>query len=176
MAVGTVHNGSYSADVEYDPNLLVQDEALISPTINPSSVTLEFWSFGSLYWCRDTFNNCNLEVWIVRGDWDGGSGDDIFVGIADNDWTNTWEWSQTTIDLTPFLPGGPVRIAFRYEGQDGAQVALDDIQLAYEEAPPVVEAIPTVNQWGMAAMIVLLTLGAFLRFRRKRTIYPKQHS
>jgi hypothetical protein len=167
LVAGIPHSGSYAADVLYDENLLEQDELLISPTINPSSATLEFWSFGSLYWCRDTYDNCNLEVWLVRGAW--GGGDDIYVALADDDWTATWEWSQTTIDLTPYLPGGPVRIAFRYTGQNGAQIALDDIQLAYEEAPPATEVVPAVNQWGLAVMILLLTVAALLRFRGKRT-------
>lgn len=165
MNVGTPHSGGYAADVEYD--VLEQDEVLISPTINPVSAALEFYSFGNLYWCRDTYNQCDLEIWLVRGDWDGGAGDDIYLGLADNDWTATWTWSHTSMDLTPFLPGGPVRVAFRYVGRDGAQVALDDIQLGYEPAPPT-EAVPALNHWGVAVMTLLLATSVLLRFRKNK--------
>jgi len=88
---------------------------------------LEFWSFGSLYWCRDTYDNCDLNVWLVRGPW--GGGDDIYLGKADDNWAGTFVWSKSTFNLTPYLPGGPVRIAFQYLGVDGAQIALDDISV-----------------------------------------------
>jgi hypothetical protein len=83
---------------------------------------------GSNYWCRDALDNCDLNVWLVVGDW-GGS-DDIYVYTADSDWTDSFTWSSSTVNLTPFLPAGtPVRIGFQYEGQDGAQVGLDAIHI-----------------------------------------------
>ncbi len=134
MALGTPHTGLHAADVEYDPALVPQDEWLLSPLLPPmSSATLEFWSFGSLYWCRDTYDNCDLEVWIVVGS--PGGGDDVYVGTADSDWTASWVWSHSTYDLTPYLPAVPARIAFRYIGQDGAQIALDDIHLSGAAVP-----------------------------------------
>ena len=121
------HSGSFNAQVLYDENMDDQDEWLVTPEFNLSEGTLSFWSFGSLTWCRDTYDNCDLNVWLVIGDI--GGGDDIFLMTADEDWAVTWEWAQSTIDLAPYLPGGMVRIGFQYAGADGAQIGLDDIVL-----------------------------------------------
>jgi hypothetical protein len=117
----------YAADVKYDPALIPQDEWLLSPAFALSDATLSLWSFGSLYWCRDTYDNCDLNVWLVVGD--VGGGDDVFVGKADDDWSSSYTWSQSAFNLTPLLPGVPVRIGLQYAGLDGAQIALDDIVL-----------------------------------------------
>ena len=121
------HGGTYYACVYYDEDLNEQDEWLLTPEYNLSEGTLSFWSYGSLTWCRDTYDNCDLNVWLVVGD--VGGGDDIFLKKADADWTATWAWSQTTIDLSTYLPGGPVRIGFQYAGADGAEIGLDDVSL-----------------------------------------------
>jgi hypothetical protein len=127
IMVGTPFNGVYSADVEYDPALNQQDEWLLSPELIISEGTLSFWSMGSVYWCRDTYDNCDLNAWIVVGD--VGGGDDILIGKGEDVWPDNWTWAQSTFDLTPLLPGGPVRIGLQYYGLDGAQVGLDDISL-----------------------------------------------
>jgi len=119
------HSGLYDAHVLYDYN---QNEWLLSPEMALSRGTLSFWSYGSVYWCRDTYDNCDLNVWIVVGP-NVGDGDDIYVGTADGDWPDNWTWAQSVFDLTPLLPGGPVRIGFQYLGDDGAEAALDDIVL-----------------------------------------------
>lgn len=118
------HTGSYYAHVEYDYN---QDEWLLTPEMFLSEGTLSFWSFGSLYWCKTTYDNCDLNVWIVVGE--VGGADDILVGKGDDAWTTTWAWAQSTFNLTPLLPGGPVRIGFQYLGDDGTEIGLDDILL-----------------------------------------------
>ena len=126
MTAGTPHSGSYAADVEYDPALAQQDEWLLSPEMVLNSATLSFWSLGSLYWCRDTYDNCDLNIWLVVGD--VGGGDDVYVGQADASWSDSYVWSQSVFDLTPFVPANtPVHIAFQYVGVDGAQIGLDDI-------------------------------------------------
>ena len=122
---GIPHSGDFAANVEYDDKN--QDEWLLSPEMDLTQATLSFWSQGSIYWCRDTYDNCDLKIWIVVGD--VGGGDDIYLGEADGDWPTSWTWAQSTFDLTSFLPGGPVRIGFEYIGNDGAQILLDDILL-----------------------------------------------
>ena len=139
------HSGTYYADIEYDPGMNPQSEWLLSPELTLSSGTLSFWSFGSVYWCRDNFDNCDLEVWLVVGP-TAGDGDDIYVGLADPSWPESWTWAQSTFDLTPLLPGGPVRVGFRYVGEDGAEVALDDIVLDGETGP-VICANPADVPW-----------------------------
>jgi hypothetical protein len=126
--------GTYAADCEYDDLLAYQNEVLLSPEFQASSAQLQFFSFGNLYWCRDTFDNCDLSVWLVIGDW--GGGDDILVHTADEDWVATWQWSLTSVDLTPYLPDGtPVRVALQYEGLDGAQIGLDAISIVEGSVP-----------------------------------------
>jgi hypothetical protein len=125
------YNGIYDASVLYDPALLDQNEVLLSPTFTADSGDVSLWSLGSLYWCRDSYDNCDLEVWFVNGTWDWGGGDDVFLGLADNDWTATWEWSNSVFDFSAYASGNPARIAFRYVGNDGAQIDLDGIDINY---------------------------------------------
>jgi hypothetical protein len=54
QTVGTPYQGAYSADVEYDDQLALQDEVLLTSEFVLESGVLSFWSMGSLYWCRDT--------------------------------------------------------------------------------------------------------------------------
>jgi len=156
LANSTPHTGIYNADVEYDPALVPQDEWLLSPEVTLSSGNLSFWSFGSVYWCRDDYDNCNLEAWLVVGP-TAGDGDDIYVGEADPSWPANWTWAQSAFDLTPLLPGGPVRIGLRYVGVDGAQVAVDDILLDGEVGPTVC-ASPSDVPWLSAAPLSGTTL------------------
>jgi C1A family cysteine protease len=126
------HSGSYYARVLYDPALLDQDEVLLSPTFTADSGSVQLWSYGNLRWCRDTDDNCDLEVWFVNGSW--GGGDDVYLGLADDDWTDTWEWSYSTFDFSAYASGSPARIALRYVGNDGAEIAVDDILIDYSPA------------------------------------------
>lgn len=128
-SIGTPYNNyaSYFANVEYDPTLTAQDEWLLSPVMTISEGILKFMSTGSTYWCRDTLDNCDLNVWIVVGN--VGGGDDIFLGKADDDWMGLGSWSQSIFDLTSIWVSGPARIGFQYVGSNGAQVGLDNILL-----------------------------------------------
>lgn len=129
MTVGLPYAGSYSADVEYDEALGYQNEVLLSPYFTAGGAAVEFASYGSLTWCRDTYDNCDLNVWLVVGDW--GGGDDVLVHTADDDWTGEYVWTVSDVSLTPYLPaaGTPIRVAFQYEGTDGAQIGLDAINI-----------------------------------------------
>jgi hypothetical protein len=126
--MATPYSGTYTADVEYDAGLLNQDEILLSPPIYGDTGSISFWSEGSVYWCRNTYDNCDLQVWLVRGNW-GGS-DDVLLGKGEDAWSADWMWAQSTFDFSDYLYG-PARIAFRYVGRDGAQVALDHITISY---------------------------------------------
>ncbi|HSJ57948.1 MAG TPA: hypothetical protein VLC95_12250, partial [Anaerolineae bacterium] len=76
-----------------------------------------------------TFDNCDLNVWLVVGVW--GGGDDVLVYTADGDWTGNFAWSYSNVDLAPYLPPGtPVRVAFQYAGADGAQIFFDAVNIA----------------------------------------------
>ena len=129
------HTGTYYAHVLYDAALNQQDEWLLTPEFALAEGTLTVWSGGSVYWCRDTYDNCDLSVWIVVGD--VGGEDDIFIQKLEDDWSNNWMWDQTTIDLSSFLPGGLVRIGFQYYGLDGAEAYIDDVVLDGVESADV---------------------------------------
>jgi hypothetical protein len=118
------YEGSYGASVPYDYE---QDEWLLTPELALAEGTLSFYSMGSIYWCRDTYDNCDLNVWLVVGD--VGGEDDIFVKNVEEDWPDNWIWTLTTIDLESYLPGVPVRIGFQYVGDDGADIGLDSVIL-----------------------------------------------
>ena len=125
------YNGIYHGHVLYD-DLQDQDEVLLSPCFTPDSGSVKLWSKGSLYWCRgDPYDNCDLEVWFVNGSWDGGGGDDVFLGKIDDYWVGPFIWSYSTFDFSPYASGNPARIALRYVGKDGAEIAVDDIRIDY---------------------------------------------
>ncbi|MBN1510685.1 MAG: hypothetical protein JXB13_01600 [Phycisphaerae bacterium] len=119
--------GLYATDVEFDEDLVPQDEWLLTPTITLSgSVTLTGWSNGSVYWGVTPYDNYDLEAWIVVGAI--GGGDDILLGKIDQDtWVINWEWAPFTYVFT--APAVPFSIGFRYVGVDGAQAVLDSIQI-----------------------------------------------
>jgi thermitase len=120
--------GSYHASCYYDSTPGHQNEILLSPEFRASTARLEFESFGSIYYCRDTYDNCDLDIWLVIGAW--GGGDDVKVYTADGDWTGSYTWSLSSVDLTPYLsPAVPVRVGFQYVGLDGDWIGLDAIQI-----------------------------------------------
>lgn len=125
--------GAIAATVYPDNQFENQDEVLLSPEFQARRAWLQFYSFGSLYWCRDTSDNCDLNVWLVVNGW--GGGDDVLVHTADDDWTNTFEWSLSSVNLTPYLLSGtPVQVGFQYEGMGGAQIGLDAISITSDGA------------------------------------------
>jgi uncharacterized repeat protein (TIGR01451 family) len=129
IATNGPHSGSYFANVLCDPARLDQDEVLLSPTFTADTGRVDLWSFGSLYWCRETYDDCDLEIWFVNGSW--GGGDDVRLGKTDDDWTRTWRWSHSTLDFSSYASGNPARIALRYVGNNGAQIGVDDIIIIY---------------------------------------------
>ncbi len=125
---GTPHSGTYAADVEYDPDLVPQDEWLLSPSMTLfGNVTLSGWSNGSVYWGITPYDNYDLEAWIVIGA-TAGDGDDTLLGKIDQEtWVTNWTYAPFTYTFP--APAGSFRIGFRYVGTDGAQAVLDDIQI-----------------------------------------------
>ena len=130
-------SGIFSAFIRFDPELILQDEWIIGPE-GFYSGDLSFFSAANLVFCRDTFDNCDLEVWLLQGA--PGGDDDFFLGIADDDWTDQFVYSESvmSIDSLGLPPGTPTSLAFRYIGLDGDAVLVDDITVDYEPiVPPV---------------------------------------
>ncbi|HOV87076.1 MAG TPA: C1 family peptidase [Syntrophobacteraceae bacterium] len=125
------HGGAHCAAVYYDEELEAQDELLMTPTLTFTNTgTLSFWSSGSIHWGVEPFDNYDVEVWLIFDDWDGGSGDDVLLGKADDSWAGDWAYARSTFDLRPHLQSKPARIGFRYVGTDGAAVYLDDVRVS----------------------------------------------
>lgn len=118
--------GTYGAYVPWSFN---QNEWLLSPYLLgvTGGMTTSLWSESSIYWCRDTYDNCDLNVWLVVND--VGGGDDVLLGKADDSWPASWTWAHSVFTLPATLPAGDLRIGYQYVGNDGADVGLDDIFL-----------------------------------------------
>ncbi len=120
------HGGSYYASVLYDYN---QDEWLISPSIDLSGydeATLNFWWLMSYYWSVDPNDNYDLNVAVST---DGGSSWTEIWDEHDEGSFTSWEWYQTSLDLSAYAGESNVQVGFQYEGSDGAQASIDDITL-----------------------------------------------
>jgi hypothetical protein len=130
------YSGIYAADVEYDPALIPQDEWLVSPSLDLSSVTsalvLKFYWNTSYYWFVDPFNNADVFMKISS---DGGSTwntlwSEDSVGVFTN-----WEWYPQELDISSYGGQSNVKIALNYVGVDAAQFITDEISL-YSIAGP----------------------------------------
>jgi thermitase len=120
--------GTHAAICLPDAQLAFQNEILLTPEFRATQAQLQFSSFGSLLRCRDLEDRCDLNIWLVVGDWDGS--DDIFVRVADQDWTAEGVWSPSNVPLAGYLPiGTPVRVGFQYVGQDGEAIGLDAVSI-----------------------------------------------
>ena len=124
-------SGTNSAGVAYDPDLVPQNEKLISPSFSLMSVTnpvLTFKSNFNPYWAITPNNNYDT---IVKVSTDNGA-----------TWTQIWSENDITVatpagfatynisvPLTSLIGQGNVKIAFNYVGTDGAQWRIDDISI-----------------------------------------------
>ena len=122
------YDGAYYANCNWDPSLIPQDEWLVSPPFDlaAGAGSISLWTLGSVYWCRDTFDNCDLNVYLVVGA--PGGGDDILVGNADGAWPDSWIWGQAIFDISGSLPVN-ASVGLHYSGTDGAQISADLVVL-----------------------------------------------
>jgi thermitase len=125
--------GTHAAICLPDEQQASQSEVLLTPEFQATQAQLQFYSFGNVDRCTIYEDNCDLNIWLVVGSWDGGVGsvvDDIFVWPAEQDWDGNGVWSLSTVSLTPYLPmGTPLRVGFEYYGQDGEAIGLDAVSI-----------------------------------------------
>ncbi len=109
-----------------------QDEVLLTRKVYAPYIYVLFSSMtNSLATCGPNDNVCDLEVWLVKGAWDAGAGNDIYLVTVDGSWTanNTWLRGAVSLNLEGLGIYKPVRIGFRYVGLNGAAIALDDVTI-----------------------------------------------
>ena len=126
------HSGVQAAVVIADAD--PQDEVLLTPKVSGAGMAVIFSSMTlDVAKCKPEDGVCDLEVWLVKGAWDVGAGNDVLLGTVDSAWTENGEWEFTAyiVDLSRYYR--PVRIGFRYKGQAGGWIAVDDVTIiAYQ--------------------------------------------
>jgi hypothetical protein len=138
------HSGASSAQVEYDPALVPQDESLISPVLDLTTATnprLVFWFNMSYYWGVDPNNNYDFTVSITDGVTTTPLWTEADLGVFTN-----WVWYEITLDLSTYAGTNNMQLVFNYTGSDGASLTLDDVLV--EETPtclPVTDLAANVS-------------------------------
>ena len=126
--VGTgAHTGTKSAFIEYDPALAPQNEWLISPSYNLTTVSnpcLKFWWNMSYYWGVSPYNNYDFRVKVST---DGGTTWNIIFTEDSAGAFTSFTYYQKLILLTNYATSTNFKVAFQYQGSDGASLNLDDI-------------------------------------------------
>ena len=121
------YSGTKSAMVEYDPSLASQNEWLISPTLNLTSLTnptLNFRWRMSYYWGVNPYNNYDFKINVST---DSGATwaiiwtEDSIGVFADNN------YNHTIVSLAAFATTTNFKIAFQYKGSDGAALYIDNV-------------------------------------------------
>ncbi|MBN2447034.1 MAG: PEP-CTERM sorting domain-containing protein [Phycisphaerae bacterium] len=137
----TAYDGVQSAVCFYDSTYSgTQDEWMLSPMATATAgMNLSGQTMGSIYWGTPTsqggtFDNYDVEAWIIRGGVVG-DGDDTLIGTLDDNWAASYEWAGFSYDLDGMLAlGEDFQIGFRYYGYDGAQGNIDAVLLTPEPA------------------------------------------
>ena len=139
------HTGSYGA---YCPWVAADhDEWLITPSIDLTSFAtpvLSFWWEGSYYWMVDPNDNAD---YILNISTNGGSSwNPIWSEENEGNFTS-FKWDLKTVDLSAYDSYSNVKFAWRYVGNDSADVALDDVRICEASSvptptPPIITPTP----------------------------------
>lgn len=127
----TANTGTGSAEVQYDPALIAQDETLISPALDFTSATapeLSLFVNLSYFWAVDPNNNYDITISARQGANTTALWTENDLGVF-----TSFTWIEVTLDLTAYAGLNNVFIEINYTGSDGASFNLDDILV--EEAP-----------------------------------------
>ena len=128
-----IHTGEYAGWVNYEA--ADQDEWLISPLINLAGLgdpIVEFWVYANNNW----IDGAELQFLVLDGE---GAFEDTLWVQSDEDWPYPSEYHQLQVDLSAYT-AAPVFLAWRYVGNDGDSIALDDILVTGDGEPIPAEA------------------------------------
>ena len=139
-----IHSGTYAGWVNYVAE--DQNEWLISPLMvlteiqNPMA---EFWVYANNNWV----DYAELQFLVID---DGGTFTDTLWYQSNENWPYPSAYYQLQIDLSAY-EGDSVYLAWRYVGNDGDSIALDDILVTGFTVQPTVvtisfDAVVTANQ------------------------------
>jgi hypothetical protein len=131
----SAYAGTYSAQCDYDADLVAQDEWMLTPPMLLfGDVTVSGATMGSVYWGVTPYDNYDVEVWAVVGPAPDPV-NDVLIGTLDADfWVSNFTWE--TFSYTFAAPTGQFRLGFRYVGNDGAQGNVDEILVDGETGAP----------------------------------------
>jgi len=123
------HSGTKDAQVLYDPALVQQNEWLISPSVNLTTLTtptLNFWWNASYYWGVSPNNNYDLRVKVST---DGGTTWNLIWSEDSAGVFTSYTYYKQTISLAAYATATNFKVAFQYYGKDGASADIDDISI-----------------------------------------------
>ena len=124
------HGGTYCAGVHWDPTLAQQNEWLITPTLNLTSLTipmLNFWWSMSYYWGVSPNNNYDFKVKVSS---DGGTNWNIIWTEDSAGVFSDFLYYKQTINLSAYDTCTNFKIAFQYIGSNGYNLYIDDISVS----------------------------------------------
>lgn len=107
-----------------------QDEWLITPVVSTlgfESLALSFYAGYHPLW----LNEADLSVYI-RGEGEDWS-TPIWLLSQVNHMGNNWQWNAYAIDVDAYKDKNFVQVAFRYAGQNGDLIGIDNVLLAEKE-------------------------------------------
>lgn len=121
------NTGSWGARVEYSVN--TQNEWLITPTVDLTTLNvpvLEFWWNMSYYWGVDPNDNYDFRIKVST------NGGTTWTTIWTEDSAGSFEsfkYLKKEISLVPYQTSTTFKVAFQYQGADGADLYIDDIRI-----------------------------------------------
>jgi hypothetical protein len=129
------HEGIRSAAVDWSATT-AQDERLNSPAIDllayetTDDIRLRFWWYGNPFFA-------DAADFVVSASADGIAWTDLWAmsSVAENDFA----WRHADLDVASYA-GGNLRVRFRYVGTNGADLLLDEVEVASDEPPPPIPA------------------------------------
>lgn len=122
------NNGTGSAEVQYDPALVPQNETLISPAMDLTSATapeVTMFINMSYFWAVNPNDNYDVTISARQGVTTTPLWSENDLGVF-----TSFTWIEITLDLSSYAGQNNVFLEINYSGTDGASLNIDDILVA----------------------------------------------